>query len=322
MHHLRRFGVLLAWLAGWGTASAVQVGDTREQVIGEKGAPQGRMAAGTREILTYPEGKVQLQEGRVVEVAEALKRAVAPVPPLAPAAAPSPAGDSLMNLVSQAARSDLVPKPAAPPRTLRREELVEVTADGAIIAGRLRASIEPQLAAGNFSALVALRQELFASHEQQASGHSALAAFYELVSNPANEKDEKAWVARREVLERWAATPGAPLEARVSLTHFWISYAWHARGTGYANTVSAAQWEVFGDRLEKAADQLQRAAAFPQKCPGYYLAMQTLAHGQGWPRSKYDKLLAEATASHPGWADFLLTAVTYLLPRWYGKDGD
>jgi hypothetical protein len=316
MHHLRRIGLLLGWLAGAWTLSGVEVGDTREQVLAEKGAPLGRMAAGAREILTYPEGKVQLQDGRVTEIAEALRRPAAP-----PTPAPAPA-DSLTNLVTQAARSDLVPKPAAPVRPLRREELVEVAADGAAIAKRLRAAIEPLLAAGNFAALVALRQELFSSREHQASGHSALALFYEIVGSPVDEKDEKGWAARREVLERWAATSGAPIEARVSLARFWISSAWHARGSGYENTVSPEQWEVFGNRLEKAAEQLQRAAAFPQKCPGYYLAMQRLALGQGWPRPRYDRLLAEATASHPRWADFHLAAITYLLPRWHGEDGD
>lgn len=48
--------------------SAAQTGDTYEQVIKEKGAPTAKLGAGQTLILNYPDQRIKLKDGIVVEV--------------------------------------------------------------------------------------------------------------------------------------------------------------------------------------------------------------------------------------------------------------
>lgn len=69
-------------------AGAVEVGDTYEKVIAEKGQPAAKMEAGTTMVLNYPDGRIKLKGGRVVEVNSKLPEATsAPEEPPAPVVA-------------------------------------------------------------------------------------------------------------------------------------------------------------------------------------------------------------------------------------------
>jgi thiol-disulfide isomerase/thioredoxin len=85
---------LLGVVVAGALEAAVGVGATRDEVIAALGAPRGTSQAGRREILTYPDGRVVLDEGRVTSVD--FKRAKpsapsAPPAPVAPPPTPAPA---------------------------------------------------------------------------------------------------------------------------------------------------------------------------------------------------------------------------------------
>lgn len=85
--------------------AALGLGSTREEVIAHYGPPRGTSQAGKREILTYPEGRVMLEDGRVTFFELKLPPlADSPVPSAAPAlpapvatAEPPPAGPPLRS---------------------------------------------------------------------------------------------------------------------------------------------------------------------------------------------------------------------------------
>jgi thiol-disulfide isomerase/thioredoxin len=82
----RVFSVLIASVL---SVAAVEVGDTYAEVIAEKGQPTARLEAGTTMVLNYPDGRIKLKGGKVVEVNSKLPEAMsAPEEPVAPAAAP------------------------------------------------------------------------------------------------------------------------------------------------------------------------------------------------------------------------------------------
>jgi hypothetical protein len=58
-----------------GQLCAVQVGDTRESVIGEKGQPTGEMKGGSVEVLRYADVTIRLRDGLVIAVEKASARA-------------------------------------------------------------------------------------------------------------------------------------------------------------------------------------------------------------------------------------------------------
>jgi len=68
---------------------AVQVGDPRSAVVAELGEPSSKLAAGSREILKYPEGRLELVDGKVSEIRGSFTKASAPPPSGSPPAPPA-----------------------------------------------------------------------------------------------------------------------------------------------------------------------------------------------------------------------------------------
>jgi hypothetical protein len=77
-------------------ALAVKVGDTYAQVVAEKGAPASKMEAGTRQMITYPDAVVRLEDGVVTSVRILASPAPAPAAtmPSPPAGAPAQPKDT------------------------------------------------------------------------------------------------------------------------------------------------------------------------------------------------------------------------------------
>jgi protein disulfide-isomerase len=98
MSRLLSAGLLAVALASLAVAGEVGVGSTRDEVIARYGQPQDVVSAGTREILVYPLGKVNLVGGIVTRInlppGPAPVQAAAPASPApetaAPAARPAP----------------------------------------------------------------------------------------------------------------------------------------------------------------------------------------------------------------------------------------
>jgi thiol-disulfide isomerase/thioredoxin len=66
--------------------TAVQIGDTYEQVVAEKGVPAAKLQAGETQVLNYPDQRIKLKANKVVEVNSRLPDVtVAPPEPAAPA---------------------------------------------------------------------------------------------------------------------------------------------------------------------------------------------------------------------------------------------
>lgn len=90
-----RWGGMLLLVAVWLNAQDLRrilpAGSTKEEVLEAYGWPSGQSRLGTREILTYPQGRVILEEGRVDRIDFSLKQAwPAPRPRPDFAAPPAP----------------------------------------------------------------------------------------------------------------------------------------------------------------------------------------------------------------------------------------
>lgn len=82
---------------------AVQVGQSREDVLKELGTPTGKMEAAGAEILRYPEVTIRLKEGRVIAIDTY-------VPPPRPAA-PPPGTEASPKIVTPSVEQPLPPVP-------------------------------------------------------------------------------------------------------------------------------------------------------------------------------------------------------------------
>jgi Domain of unknown function (DUF4034) len=122
--------------------------------------------------------------------------------------------------------------------------------------------------------------------------------------------------------KKWISVYPTSAAARISLALIYVNYANFARGTGYAQTISEAQWNLFNERLNVARETLLGASRLKERDPRWYEAMQELAFGQGWNKAQMTTLLEEALRFEPEYFHYYREHATYLKPQWYGDDGD
>ena len=99
---------------------------------------------------------------------------------------------------------------------------------------------------------------------------------------------------------------------------FYASYAWDARGRGFANTVTPEGWKLFGERLDVAEEALTKAWEMDPNDPAAATRMLTVELGQGKGREVMETWFARAMKANPDSRDACFAKLYYLEPKWYG----
>lgn len=143
------------------------------------------------------------------------------------------------------------------------------------------------------------------------------------LANPVGDNPaDSDWTVLIQRLNRWQALKPNSITPRVALAEAYLNYAWEARGKGYADKVTSAGWDLFSERVQTAKKVLQEALPLKEKCPQWYSSMQTVALAEGWDRSEADELLRQAISFEPDYYYYYQDYARYLLPKWYGEEGD
>lgn len=132
------------------------------------------------------------------------------------------------------------------------------------------------------------------------------------------------WEEYFEKFAKWMSERPASITPYVAKANALLDYAWEARGGGWAREVSAEGLDLFRKRVKQAEEVLQQAKSSgkDRDCPGWYAAMQTVALTQSWPKSQYMELFTQASQKYPLYTPLYKATVRYLLPRWFGIEGD
>lgn len=152
-------------------------------------------------------------------------------------------------------------------------------------------------------------------------GRWNLFVFYSALSPGSGASEEEFDEARRR-LEDWRKLRPGAIEPVILLASLETSHAWHARGGGWASTVTEEGWRLMRERLAAARTLLESVADRRRECPQWAAEMQIVALGQGWPDKKVQGLLAEATEAWPEFWSYYFNEARRLLPRWHGSPGD
>jgi len=123
-------------------------------------------------------------------------------------------------------------------------------------------------------------------------------------------------------LKLWIAARPQSITAHVALAGAYIKYAWVARGSGYADTVTPEGLRLFNARIAEARSTLEDSANFTPMCPQWFSEMQTVALAQGWDAKQTADLFAKAVKFEPEYFYFYESYANYLLPKWEGQPGD
>lgn len=155
---------------------------------------------------------------------------------------------------------------------------------------------------------------------------SALSPFFSGIGQTFNvactkqARSEQEWRAHRDSLIAWRdASPGST-GPKLALALFEIDYAWLARGSGFASSVSDASHKLYQKRIASAKEQLDQLAGSAKNNPAWYGAMLQVAHAQGWPRKQFVALYDNAVKVDPYYTPIHYTYAAYHGERWHGSD--
>lgn len=168
----------------------------------------------------------------------------------------------------------------------------------------------------------ALASKLRTSKSTFRDGEWKLRAFYNGFLTPTDESSESQWKTMIASVENWRAVKTNSVSARIALAVALTGFGWHARGSGWGETVTEDGAKKMEERLNNAVVVLRSAKDLPEKCPHWYAAIQKVALGLGWDRASCDAILKEAISFEPKYYAFYEYHAYYLLPRWYGEPGD
>jgi hypothetical protein len=172
-----------------------------------------------------------------------------------------------------------------------------------------------------FDELDALAAELRKEKPLFGNGSWRIVQFYGAFELNDDETEEM-WKEHERIHQQWIAANPTSVTARVAYADFLTSYAWQARGSGFADSVTDAAWHLFGERLAAAGEILKEGRELPEKDPMWWMVALRLALGQGWPKEQYNAMLEEAVSFEPKFWGYHTTRAYSLLPRWHGQPGD
>lgn len=171
-----------------------------------------------------------------------------------------------------------------------------------------------------FAELETLADRLRSSKEQFRSGAWKLVHAYNSL-DCRDEEPENMWQLHETIYQEWETAFPQSATARVSHAQFMVEYAWHARGSDYADKVTEEGWRLFRERLATARKILDESKSL-SPCPVWWSVRLKVALGQGEDRPDYEALFQEAKRAEPRFFYHDLSLAYYLLPRWHGKPGD
>lgn len=167
--------------------------------------------------------------------------------------------------------------------------------------------------------------ELAAKHriskECYADGTWKLACIYEELSSP-SQSDASAWEVHQKQIQDWIQARPESITARITMALFLRNYAWNARGSGYANTVTDKSWQLFGQRLNQAVVILNDAKSLNETCPVYWSTALGLGIGLQISKERFNDIFHQAIRAEPNYMFYYRTKAVFLLPRWHGEQGE
>jgi hypothetical protein len=135
-------------------------------------------------------------------------------------------------------------------------------------------------------------------------------------------KDPKEFERRDKLMSAWVEQSPQSAEAHTALADFYISYAWLARGNDYAGTVSEADWDVFGKRLERTAEAVKRAEELGGKDIRIARCQMTVCLGADPDPKQAQAIALKASSRGDDARPVMKDWSNFLLPRWHGEPGD
>jgi hypothetical protein len=121
-------------------------------------------------------------------------------------------------------------------------------------------------------------------------------------------------------VESWRAANPKSAGAALLESSYWLQAAWQARGNGFANTVSPEGWQLFKERLKRAAGALAASESDAARNPLWYVEGLEVGLASGEPLAKLFVLYQRGIKAFPEYFPLHFQMVNALQPRWGGSN--
>jgi hypothetical protein len=175
--------------------------------------------------------------------------------------------------------------------------------------------------ASKFGELEKIAKELLSGKAKFGNGSWKIVQFYDALECRPDEP-ESMWRLHDRIHRDWIAKYPESATARLAHADFLRSYAWHARGNGYASSVSAENGQIFIERLASAQAIIDEAQKLKEKNPFWGVIALTIAMGGGAEKREFDLIVRDAHAGEPLFWGYFTKRAQSLLPRWHGAPGE
>jgi hypothetical protein len=135
----------------------------------------------------------------------------------------------------------------------------------------------------------------------------------------ARNRDPKDWEQELAKISEWRQKNPASTAVDIVETDILQSWAWSARGTGYARTVTPEGWKLFHERMNRAQEILFRSKDRSSNNPLWFYEYMEVALQLGWERAEFRALHDAAIARFPDFHPLYFSMIRSLEPRWGGS---
>jgi hypothetical protein len=190
--------------------------------------------------------------------------------------------------------------------------------DGPPAKWNLGAEVNKLLLAGQFDELDSRFAQMATQQERLPDGRWTL--FVTLAGPTQYWASGADWDQVRQAIDRWRKQSPNSANAALIDAVCWYAYAWEARGTGYAGSVSDKGRELFQLRLSRARRVLEESRSYSGSNPGWHTVMLWIATGQNWPLNEQMQLFRDGAAQAPLFDGLYEAMLIRLSPQWGGSE--
>ncbi|HBR57446.1 MAG TPA: hypothetical protein DEA22_08235 [Blastocatellia bacterium] len=207
-----------------------------------------------------------------------------------------------------------------------REDIAEIL-DSSSAADQVKIETLNLLSANKLTEIDDAAKRARDKKERLPGGYWKLDSIYDSLANiygdyPGQKVTDELWLNRIALLKRWKEDSPDLITPRVALAKALVGYGWFARGNATIDKVSAADHELFRQRIEAAEQELNEAVHAGFKCPAIAGEMLLIGMVKGWESDKFEALYRQAVAAEPDYLDYHLIKSENLTLKWNGKEGE
>jgi Domain of unknown function (DUF4034) len=182
-------------------------------------------------------------------------------------------------------------------------------------------AVQADLIAERFDQLDELADRLRQTKARVTGGGWRLRLFYNSLMLAGNPSDA-AIKEHMTHLEHWMTQRPESITPWIAAAETLHQWAWEARGSGVADTVTADGWKLYTARIEREEQVLQTAGKLAKMCPQWYSETMSVGLAAGWERARMQDVFDRGIQFEPGYFYLYRDYANYLLPKWEGHRGD